>query len=115
MTKAPLGGERTGPNPIDRGKSGVKRNLLTDGRAVPLGVVVAPANRNDGKLVEGTLEARPLVRPAGPVSGSVSTKDTTSPRSKRSSRPIGSRATYDGEERRRRADASSSELARAAG
>jgi putative transposase len=65
MTKAPLGGERTGPNPTDRGKSGVKRSLLTDGRGVPLGVVVAPANRNDCKLVEGTLEARPLRPPRG--------------------------------------------------
>jgi putative transposase len=65
MTKAPLGGERTGPNPTDRGKSGVKRSLLTDGRGVPLGVVVAPANRNDCKLVEGTLDARPLRPPRG--------------------------------------------------
>jgi putative transposase len=63
MTKAPLGGERTGPNTTDRGKSGVKRSLLTDGRGVPLGVVVAPANRNDCKLVEGTLDARPLRPP----------------------------------------------------
>jgi putative transposase len=47
MTKAPFGGERTGPNPTDRGKSGVKRSLLTNGRGVPLGVGVAPANRND--------------------------------------------------------------------
>src|SRR5947209_1574782 len=30
MTKAPLGGEKTGPNPTDRGKSGVKRSVLTD-------------------------------------------------------------------------------------
>jgi putative transposase len=65
MTKAPLGGERTGPTPTDRGKSGVKRSLLTDGRGVPLGVVVAPANRNDCKLVEGTLDSRPLRPPRG--------------------------------------------------
>jgi putative transposase len=62
MTKAPLGGERTGPNPTDRGKLGVKRSLLTDGRGIPLAVFVAPANRNDCKLVEATLDAR-LVRP----------------------------------------------------
>ena len=29
MTKAPLGGEKTGPNPTDRGKGGVKRSVLT--------------------------------------------------------------------------------------
>jgi putative transposase len=63
MTKAPLGGERTGPNPTDRGKSGVKRSLLTDGRGVPLAVVAAPANRNDCKLVEGTLDARQIRPP----------------------------------------------------
>jgi putative transposase len=65
MAKAPLGGGSTGPNPTDRGKSGVKRSLLTDGRGVPLGVVVAPANRNDSKLVERTFEARPLRPPRG--------------------------------------------------
>jgi putative transposase len=65
MTKAPLGGERTGPNPTDRGKSGVKRSLLTDGRGVPLGLQIAPANRNDCKLVEGTLDSRPLRPPRG--------------------------------------------------
>jgi tetratricopeptide (TPR) repeat protein len=30
MTKAPLGGKKTGPNPTDRGKGGVKRSLLTE-------------------------------------------------------------------------------------
>jgi putative transposase len=63
ITKAPLGGERTGPNPTDRGKSGVKRSLLTDGRGVPLAVIAAPANRNDCKLVEGTLDARQIRPP----------------------------------------------------
>ena len=29
MTKAPLGGENTGPNPTDRGKGGTKRHVLT--------------------------------------------------------------------------------------
>src|SRR5713226_4039358 len=35
MTKAPLGGEKTGPNPTDRGKSGVKRSVLPGGPGVP--------------------------------------------------------------------------------
>jgi transposase len=38
MTKAPLGGEATGPNPTDRAKSGVKRSLLTEGHGIPLGL-----------------------------------------------------------------------------
>ncbi len=63
MTKAPLGGEDTGPNPTDRAKQGVKRSMLTDGRGVPLGVAVAGANRPDMKLVEETLESIPIEQP----------------------------------------------------
>jgi putative transposase len=60
MGKAPLGGEKTGRNPTDRGKRGVKRSLLTDGRGVPLGAVIDGANRNDHKLMRQTLEAIPV-------------------------------------------------------
>lgn len=70
MTKAPLGGLGTGPNPTDRGKAGTKRSLLTDGRGVPLSVVVAGANHNDMELVRTTLEdqagPRPSPTPAAP-------------------------------------------------
>ena len=41
----------------------MKRSVLTDGRGVPLGAVVAGANRNDHKLVRATLEAIPVRRP----------------------------------------------------
>lgn len=44
QSKAALGGEKTGPNPTDRGKSGTKRNLLVDARGVPLAIVVSGAN-----------------------------------------------------------------------
>lgn len=50
MTKAPLGGKKTGPNPTDRGKSGTKRSLLTDGNGIPLGVAIDGANRNDNEV-----------------------------------------------------------------
>ena len=63
MTKAPLGAEATSPNPIDRAKSGTKRSLLTDGAGISLAVAVAPANRNECKLVEPTLEARRVLPP----------------------------------------------------
>jgi putative transposase len=63
MTKAPLGGEKTGPNPTDRAKSGTKRSLLTEGAGVPLGVAVAGANRPDFKLARETLESLPVVWP----------------------------------------------------
>jgi putative transposase len=63
LGKAPLGGTATGPNPTDRGKLGVKRSLLTDGRGVPLAIVAAEANRHDSKLLERTLEARVALPP----------------------------------------------------
>jgi putative transposase len=50
LTKAPLGGRgETGPNPTDRGKSGVKRSLLTEGHGIPIGLVAEEANRHDMK------------------------------------------------------------------
>jgi putative transposase len=63
MTKAPLGGERTGRNPTDRGKPGTKRSLLTEANGVPVGLAVEGANRHDKKLVEATLESIPVERP----------------------------------------------------
>jgi transposase len=63
MGKAPLGGEKTGRNPTDRGKRGTKRSLLTDGRGMPLSVVVAGANTNDHKLMRDTIEALAVARP----------------------------------------------------
>ena len=63
MGKAPLGGERTGRNPTDRGKRGVKRLVLTDGRGVPLGAAIDGADRNDHKLMRPALQAIPIERP----------------------------------------------------
>ncbi len=64
MTKAPLGGEGTGANPTDRGKKGTKRSILTEGKGIPLSVVVDGANRHDKKLVKGTLDAIIIERPS---------------------------------------------------
>jgi putative transposase len=63
MTKAPLGGEQTGPNPTDRGKSGVKRSVLTEGQGVPIATVIAGANRHDMKLLRPTIESMIVERP----------------------------------------------------
>lgn len=63
MSKAPLGGEKTGPNPTDRAKSGTKRWVLTDGAGVPLGVAVSGAHTHDKHLVQETLESIPVQRP----------------------------------------------------
>jgi putative transposase len=64
ITKAPLGGEATGPSPVDRAKSGTKRSVLSDGRGAPLAVVVAGANAPDKTLAVETLDSIPVERPA---------------------------------------------------
>jgi transposase len=57
ITKAPCGGEKAGRSPVDRGKGGAKRSTVVDGRGIPLGTVVAPANRHDSPLLDATLDA----------------------------------------------------------
>ena len=47
LHKAPMGGEGTGPNPTDRGKTGWKWSVATDTNGVPIGWVIEGANRND--------------------------------------------------------------------
>jgi putative transposase len=56
-------GKKTGKNPTDRGKLGVKRSVLTDGRGMPIGLAVAGANVHDRKLAEATLDSVPVPRP----------------------------------------------------
>ena len=53
--KAPCGGDNTGPNPTDRGKTGQKRSVLIEGNGLPVGTVLAGANRHDSPLLEPTL------------------------------------------------------------
>jgi putative transposase len=63
ITKAPLGGEDTGPSPVDRGKKGTKRSILTDRRGAPLAIVVTKANTNDKTVALETLDAIIVNRP----------------------------------------------------
>jgi transposase len=63
LTKAPLGGEKSGPNPTDRAKRGVKRSVLTEAHGVPIGLAIAGANRHDSQLVRPTLASVPIRRP----------------------------------------------------
>jgi transposase len=56
IAKAPGGGEMAGRSPVDRGKPGYKRSLLTEGKGVPLDRVLAPANRHDSVLLASTLD-----------------------------------------------------------
>ncbi|MGW1848909.1 IS5 family transposase [Streptomyces sp. NPDC001966] len=56
ITKAPGGGEVAGRSPVDRGKQGLKRSGMTDGYGIPLGRVLAGANRHDSPLLAQTLD-----------------------------------------------------------
>jgi transposase len=58
------GGELTGPNPTDRGKSGSKYHLLVTADGLPLAVAVTGADRHDSVLVEPILDSlRPVKIP----------------------------------------------------
>jgi len=63
ITKAPLGGDETGPSPVDRGKSGTKRSLLCDRRGAPLSIVVTAANTHDKVVALQTLDKIIVERP----------------------------------------------------
>jgi transposase len=64
ITKAPGGGEVAGPSPVDRRKQGMKRSLLVEGYGIPLGRVLAGANRHDSPLLAPTLD---LLDELGPL------------------------------------------------
>jgi Transposase DDE domain len=57
ITKAPCGGERAGPSPVDRRKGGLKRSVATEGYGIPLGITAAGAHRHDSPLLAPTLQA----------------------------------------------------------
>jgi transposase len=48
--RAKRGGELTGPNPTDRGKSGTKYHVVVSTDGIPLGVVPSAANVHDTRL-----------------------------------------------------------------
>jgi putative transposase len=52
-----------GKNPTDRGNSGTKRSILTDGEGVPIGLAVDGANRHDFKMARATIERIAVERP----------------------------------------------------
>jgi transposase len=68
ITKAPGGGQCAGRSPVDRGKLGMKRSLLVEGRGIPLGRVLAPASRHDSPLLALTLDK---LDDLGPLPGGI--------------------------------------------
>jgi transposase len=61
FAEAPEGGEDTGPNPTDRGKSGSKHHVLTDAQGIPLNATVTAANVNEVTQVLQVLTGMPPV------------------------------------------------------
>jgi transposase len=57
------GGEKTGPSPVDRSRSGSKHHLIACGRGTPLAVSLPAGNRND------ITQRVPLVDGIRPVHG----------------------------------------------
>lgn len=57
LHKAPYGGEGTGPNPTDRGKSGWKWSVAVERHGIPIGWTIDGANRHDTRLLEPTIES----------------------------------------------------------
>jgi IS5 family transposase len=57
ITKAQCVGERAGRSPVDRGKRGTKRSTSVDAKGIPLGTLIAAANRHDSPLLAGTLDS----------------------------------------------------------
>jgi putative transposase len=64
MTKAPLGGARTGAKPTDRAKRGRNVRFSARARGVPIGLAHDGANRHDSRLLAATLDSVPIERPA---------------------------------------------------
>jgi len=56
ITTAPGGGECAGRSPVDRDKQGLKRSTVVEGYGIPLGRVLAGANRHDSPLLASTLD-----------------------------------------------------------
>ncbi|WP_286209115.1 transposase [Azospirillum sp. A1-3] len=59
--RAKRGGELTGPNPTDRGKSGTKYHVVVSTDGLPLAVVPSPANVHDTKLFPDLLRLAQVV------------------------------------------------------
>lgn len=62
MAKAPYAFDG-GKNPTDRGKRGVKKNIIVDSQGAPMLVDVAPANRHDAHtFLQMLLQMKPILK-----------------------------------------------------
>jgi IS5 family transposase len=64
--RAKRGGAETGPNPVDRGKSGSKYHLVVDRQGIPLSVLLTAANTADLTQLEPLVDGiPPIIGPRG--------------------------------------------------
>jgi putative transposase len=49
-------GKKTGRNPVDRGKIGTKKSILTDGEGIPLALAIHPSNEHDSTTIDELLD-----------------------------------------------------------
>ena len=54
----------SGKSPTDRGKRGIKKNLIIDSRGAPLAIGVAPTNKHDSQMLLEILESIKSIRRA---------------------------------------------------
>ncbi|MFB9883976.1 IS5 family transposase [Planobispora siamensis] len=62
QVRALKGGPKTGPSPVDRGKTGSKHHVITDGSGIPLAMGLGGGNRNDILQLIPLIDAIPPVR-----------------------------------------------------
>jgi len=60
--RALKGGPKTGPSPVDRGRTGSKHHVITEAHGIPLAVSLTGGNRNDVTQLMPLIEAIPPVR-----------------------------------------------------
>jgi IS5 family transposase len=61
--RPPAAGNAPAAAPAGRGKLGMKRSLMVEGRGIPLGRVLAPASRHDSPLLAPTLDKLDAIGP----------------------------------------------------
>ncbi len=60
-SRAIEGGEKTGPNPVDRAKTGSKHHVISNGNGIPLATELTGANRHDVTQLLPLIDAIPAV------------------------------------------------------
>lgn len=60
--RAPGGGRKTGPSPVDRRKLGTKHHVITDAKGTPLAVTLTGANRHDVTQLLPLIDELPRVQ-----------------------------------------------------